>query len=89
MSKVVWKFPLKVEPKQNLILPLGAQVLCLQNQRDIPTIWALVNPKEERREKRLIQMVGTGHDELSPSGGDYIGTFQYNHGSLVWHFFHI
>ena len=82
----IWKFPLTVVDDQIIIeMPKGAQVLSIQMQRDIPTIWALVNPQAPK-EQRKFRLAGTGH--LIKEAGEFLyhGTFQMT-GNLVFHLF--
>jgi len=67
-------------------MPKGAQVLTVQAQNDKPHIWALVDPYESSVEARRFGVYGTGHD-MPDDLGPYIGTFQLEGGSLVFHVF--
>lgn len=94
MSKTIWKFP--VAPKQKSIsMPKGAEVLSVQEQHGMPCIWALVDPSN-KTEERHFEIFGTGHDipmngerksYQNPVKRKYIGTFQLQGGSLVFHLF--
>lgn len=75
-------------------MPKDAQVLTIQCQNDIPVIWALVNPDNEK-EKKHFELFGTGHDVPTRQGQKgrtipikrkYINTFQMKDG-LVFHLF--
>ncbi len=68
-------------------MPEGAQVLCVQAQREQPCIWALVNPDAPKVE-RHFRIVGTGYLFNEPSY-TYVGTFQLSGGSLVFHVFEV
>ena len=87
MNKVIWKFPIETKGRQEILMPKGAEILCIQIQQDKPTIWALVEflPPE----KRIFEVFGTGHN--IKSGGDikrdYVGTYQVGDGHLVFHVF--
>ena len=89
MNKAIYKYPLRITDVQNISLPIGAEILTVQAQNDIPCLWALVNPNEKGTEIRTFEIFGTGH----PVGYDmgvsrnYISTFQINDGSLVFHIF--
>ncbi len=69
-------------------MPIGAKILTVQTQNDIPCLWALVDPQAET-EGRNIEIFGTGHPVLSDLGTarEYIGTFQMHNGTLVFHVF--
>lgn len=82
MSKRIFKYPLKIEDKQVIKMPLGYQILTVQIKDNVPCIWAIVDDKETHIVDCKIITVGTGHyfDKL-----DYIGTYQFN--QLVFHVF--
>lgn len=80
--KKVLKYPLILEDEQHIDMPLGAEILTLQLQRDQPYVWALVDTKNHYRAK-TIYTVGTGRPV--PEDSFYIGTYQQ--GLFVWHVF--
>lgn len=80
-----YPLPLYFGAKQTIVMPARSEILTFQMQGDIPTIWALVDPSEQEREERHMQIVGTGHKEVEPEGSLYIGTVQDR--GLVWHLF--
>jgi hypothetical protein len=99
---VIYKYEFSVQGSFNIAMPAGAEVLCVQMQRETPCIWAVVDPEKERVERHFL-CYGTGH-EMNPldfigslkifnykTGRDlkalYIGTFQMMQGSLVFHLF--
>lgn len=89
MNNVVYKFQLKIENSQNLILPIGAKILSVgtvnQDSTDI-FIWAAVDYQPTGHETRRIRMVGTGQvcDMYNLS---FIGTVIVAGGRLVYHVF--
>lgn len=82
----IWKYALSTTDHQEVQMPAGAQILCLQVQLGIPCLWAVVDETAPTR-TRLIRIYGMGHfmDERHP--GKFIGTYQLNGGSLVFHAF--
>jgi len=80
----IWKFPLdEVVTNEviNLDMPRDAKILHVRSQKNIPCLWALVDPLADV-ERRLFCLAATG--ESLPEG-EYLGTvFQYN-GAYVWH----
>lgn len=87
--KTIWKFQLQVIDRQRILMPEGAQILCVQTQSDVPNLWALVDP-ESLKTQRIFMIYGTGHPvRHSPLGETYIGTFQMHGGSLVFHVFEV
>lgn len=95
MSKRIFKYPLKIEDKQIIKMPLGYQILTVQIKDNVPCIWAIVDDKEAHVIDCKIITIGTGHcfdDYLFGYGHyfdnhplDYIGTYQLN--QLVFHVF--
>jgi hypothetical protein len=84
--KQIWKWALT--PNCAISMPIGAEVLCVQTQNNLPCLWALVSPDpgELGYEHRHFRTYGTGH-YMPDNPGKYIGTFQLNNGVLVFHVF--
>ena len=80
----IWKFGINAATI-SIDMPKGAQPLCVQVQRDVPCIWAIVNPSAEM-EKVKVEIYGTGHT-MPENPGKYIGTFQVSGGVYVFHVF--
>lgn len=83
--KVIHKFSLQQEPLQGIWVPKDATILTVQVQRNIPCLWVLLDPNENKV-IRKIEIVGTGR-ELPKNELKYIGTFQLYEGALVFHVF--
>jgi hypothetical protein len=81
--KTIYKYPLHSKDC-TLQLPKGAEILTVQLQNEIPTLWALVNPMTVT-EERHICIVGTGWDV--EDNMKYITT--YMDGYFVWHAFEL
>ena len=86
--KTIWKFPLEIIDEKILVMPVGAQILCVQEQHDEIKLWALCDRLETDLELRKFRIFGTDH-EVSPQLDleDYIGTVQIHSGALVFHVF--
>ena len=83
----IWKFELAITDLQTVLMPKGAKLLDVQVQNERCCLWALCDenaPKVERR----IAIYGTGYQVLGDTL-EYIGTFQMQGGSLVFHAFEI
>lgn len=83
-SMKVYKYQITNKKRQDIELPEGAQILSLQLQKGIPTIWALVDPEAVTYTRRFF-VVATGEeigDHL-----EYVGTFQVPESELVFHIF--
>jgi hypothetical protein len=84
--RTIWKYKLGPDARQNVFfIPRGAEVLTVQHQphTDSVCMWAIVEDTNEV-ERRQFLIAGTGH-ELPPAKLDYVGTFQIDGGSLVFH----
>jgi hypothetical protein len=87
MNKTIWKYELKIDDLQNVIMPIGAEILSVQMQNETPCLWALVNPDEKDTDTRYIETFGTGHPVAYDMGStrEFIGTYQTR--GLVFHVF--
>lgn len=87
--QAIWKFPLQYADKSTVAMPKGAKVLCVQSQREVPCVWAIVpDINAEVTQERTFAIYGTGHEHES-IGGEYVGTFQLQGGALVFHVFEV
>jgi hypothetical protein len=79
---------LRVDDSQTVLMPEGAEVLTVQAQRDIPCMWAMVDPSKPKV-PRDFETFGTGHTIREDMGTDrtYVGTYQIRGGGLVFHVF--
>lgn len=85
--KTIYKYQLKMEPRQVIKLPMGAVILTVQAQRDLPCLWAEINKDTQAIWDHTICIFGTGHT-LPPTAintYNYIGTFQILNGDFVGH----
>lgn len=82
MITKIYKYPIESIDDQEIWMPSDAHILCVQVQGDIPCLWARVDPDALLCVRRIC-VFGTGH----PIDGhlDYIGTYQLDGGSLVFH----
>jgi hypothetical protein len=87
MPLTIHKYPLEIDDLQCVLMPRGARILAVQNQRDVACIWALVNSSNEL-EQRMFRMLGTGHPADDVSAACYVGTFQWGPNmQFVFHLF--
>lgn len=84
MTLSIWKLPLRVENKQSIEVPLGAEFLCAREQHDKICVWFRGEPGADRV-RIAIEIVGTGHP--APAGGRYLGTAALHGGDLMFHVF--
>lgn len=87
MTERIYKYPIKVTDRQDVIIPLNAKILSLQVQENIPCIWALVDPEEKETRTVNLETFGTGHPIHSDMGvsREFVATYQIN--ELVFHVF--
>jgi len=83
----VYKYPVPCKDNFSLMLPKDAKILTVQNQREEPQLWALVDP-DAPLEERKFRLAGTGHP-VTQENLDYIGTFQLRGGDYIGHLFEI
>ena len=62
----IWKFPIKVTDTQTIEVPKGAKIMSITTpmlaaKEELPCLYVMVNPAEEEKEKRAIEIYGTGH----------------------------
>lgn len=88
MKKSIWKFNIESDNSKGIEMPKNAEILTVQEQGGNISLWALVDPKEEK-ELRYFEVYGTGHDIHYGMGvsREYVGTFQFDGGTLVFHLF--
>jgi hypothetical protein len=69
-------------------MPIGAEILTIQEQNEKPCLWALVDT-EAKKENRVFCIHGTGHEISSIKAKKYIGTYQLLDGSAIFHIFEL
>lgn len=83
----IWKYPIKTTDSQYVFMPEGAEILTVQMQDEVPCIWAIVDPENEKI-PRYLRIFGTGHNIKESIGKlSYVGTYQINEQNLVFHIF--
>ncbi len=81
----IWKFNLQTIDKQEVQMPVGAEILTVQIQNGEPCLWARIDT-EQLTEARQIAIHGTGH-VLPDTTRKYIGTYQMANATLIFHVF--
>ncbi len=82
----IFKYNIEVERSFYLQMPAGAVILSVQVQHNKPMIWAVVDPAA-RTVEREFYVRGTGHELGIAATGKFVGTFQLDGGSRVFHLF--
>lgn len=88
MSKKIFKYELFTHGAEKVLMPEGAGILCVQNQRESPSIWAIVDT-EAPLEERTFVTIATGHPYPEGFNMNYIGTYQLSGGAFVYHVFEL
>ena len=83
--KTVYKYPLEVEDKQILKLPVNSKILSANFQGDDLFFWTLVDKDIDDTEEFVFYIHGTGHP-ISEDGYTFINTV-FKHG-FVFHIFY-
>lgn len=87
IMQTIYKYGLTTTDRQNVVMPIGARILSVENQREGICVWALVDPKIDTE---LVEFIihGTGHDAADVGDGSgFIGTVQLYGGELIFHVF--
>ena len=84
--RTIWKYSITDSPYQKIEMPLNAEILCVQLQDNIPTLWALVETEDPKKPFNILTYY-TGSYLVNERGKyrKYIGTYQLN--GLVHHVF--
>lgn len=86
--KTIWKYELETMDVRVVEMPVGAEILTVQEQRGKLCLWALVDPEADK-ERRVFCIHGTGHPVSTVALKKYIGTYQLMEGALVFHVFEL
>jgi len=83
--KKIYKYPIPIEDKITLTLPVNSDILTVQIQKGEPVVYALVGTVLKMERDRKLELYSTGMEV--PENRIYIGTFQMLNGALVYHLF--
>lgn len=86
--ETIWKYSLETIEKQVINVPIGAEILTVQEQFNEPVLWAKVD-SGEKTEERHIEIFGTGSTIPEDMGAErkYIATYQLDGGTFIGHVF--
>lgn len=88
MSKIIYKYKLKVEDVQKIELPKDYQILYVDMQDGQPHMWVLIDANKPLEEVEF-HTLGTGYSMKYYIEREYVGTYQMHGGSLVLHVFKV
>ena len=84
----VFKYPISPADYFEIEMPENSQILRIDEQSDLPCLWALVNPSNPKKLYRF-RMAGTGHPINENETLEFINTFFMAQGALVFHVFRV
>lgn len=84
--KKIYKYPILIEDKQVISMPINAEILTVQIQNGVPCIWALVDTSSPLSDVS-VRVYPTGGEVYPSPNLKYCGTFQLIGGGLVFHVF--
>jgi hypothetical protein len=91
VNRTIWKYVLENKVFQALLLPPGAEIICVREQYGLPTLWAKTIPEwdGEKLVPRKIAMIGTGVSWIDEKEStlQYLGTCMFAGDQKVVHIF--
>lgn len=84
-DRTIWKFPLQTKLQQFIEIPRVYELLTVQAQDGVPTLWAIVNPAAKKEVVRVDMFPTGGSAPEHHDHAKHLGTVQID--GLVWHFF--
>lgn len=86
--KTIYKYNLEVQDEQELLLPTGAKILSVANQRETIVLYALVDKEIKTEEVFKFVVRGTGHPvDFQIDDYTFLGTVKLMNGSFMFHVF--
>ena len=82
---VIWKATLQPIDVQQIMVPVGAEMLCAREQFDHICVWYRCEPTAPLA-PRTLAVVGTGNP-APEADGRYLGTASLQGGQLMFHIF--
>lgn len=83
-TKTIWKFPLRIEDRQVIEIPIGHKAIHVGlDPRDEPCMWAEVDSRMAKGEF-VFFVVGTGNP-MPVEAKTHLGSFVM--GPFVWHLY--
>lgn len=71
--KKIYKYPMPVQEKIELQLPIGAQIIRVADIDGLFFLWAIVDPEQAETETRYIEFYKTGQPIENVEGLVYLG----------------
>lgn len=89
MPQKIIKTELETKSEVVIILPIGAKILSIQQERGCVQMWSLVNAEATINESHRIRSVATERVFPDSKNMKYLGTVQMYNSSVVLHYFEI
>jgi len=95
-ERTIHKYELEITDVQTIEMPVGSEILSIQEQRDHLVLWAIVyNDVLDQLEPHKFYVVGTGNPVPEPDDDPdkwpaalvYCATVQTKGGRAAWHVF--
>ena len=88
MPHTIHKYPFTtLENTFTQLFPVNAQILKIECQHDMPTMWVLHNTNKNIVESRTFRIYKTGDTITDIEKLTHIGTFHLHNSDLIWHVF--
>lgn len=75
----IYKYQFGITDRQQLGMPVGAKILNVGLQYDMPCLWAEIDLNVGYQYRDLL-VIGTGNPMPDTEGFDYIGSFETSYG---------
>jgi len=94
MAKVIHKQIVDLPSLKDVVsleMPMGAEILSVDNQHEMLAFWYMFDESEDRKEMNHFRIAGTGHKITDTPGFifTHLGTVKFQDGYLVFHVFGI
>lgn len=87
--KTVYKYDLEPKDEQEILLPTGAKILSVANQREAMVLYALIDKDIRTEEVFKFVVRGTGHPiDFQVDDYNFLGTVKLMNGTLMFHIFY-
>jgi hypothetical protein len=85
----IWKHELQMGPRETVLLPRAARLLCVQTQNERPCIWFEFDEERHGTDQVTFFIATTGNQFNMSSSAQYLGSFQLGGGTFVGHVYYV
>jgi hypothetical protein len=86
--RTIFKHVLQITDTQYVMLPKGAAILSVGEQRNAVCVWFVCDSDNQLTERHRFDIYGTGNPMPEGDLGAFLGTVLTHDQNLVWHVFH-